>query len=484
VTVRGSPHIGLAALCAGLAAANVVRPPVVAGACVAGALLALASVTRQVTLLVAALAAVGLVWAGARLDALDRSPLSTEIGHAGHVELVVTSPARRSPFDMRFTAEARTFHGLAVREPVLVRLPPGRAPPQGAIVDVLAEIVAPHGPRNGFDERAYLRRHGIHVVLRAQHPRVVGARGGLLGAVDRLRSHIARTMAPGLTGERRALVAGVVLGEDEGLSRKTADAFRTSGLYHLIAVSGQNVLIVGGGVLLLALLFGVSRLVAEAAAIVTVLGYLAAVGWQPSVVRAGIAGILGSLAWLAARPRDRWYFVLAGAAVLLAWNPYSLLDPGFQLSFAAVAAIFVAVPLVRGRLDGYPLPGPVAEALAVSLVCGVATAPLLLWQFGYVPVYSVPANVLVAPAVAPLLGCGLVAAAVEPVAPWLSLQLAQIEGVLAAYVIAVARAFSALPYARMGQTELAMVGCTVVLAAVALRRLRDARRPGPVTAPD
>jgi competence protein ComEC len=351
-------------------------------------------------------------------------------------------------------------------------------------VDVLAEVVAPRGPRNGFDERAYLRRHGIHVVLRATHLRVIGARGGLAGVVDRLRSHISRTMAPGLTGERRALVAGVVLGEDEGLSRETADAFRTAGLYHLVAVSGQNVLVVGGGVLFVALLFGIPKLAAEGAAIVTILGYLAAVGWQPSVVRAGIAGILGSLAWLAARPRDRWYFLLAGAAVLLAWNPYALLDSGFQLSFGAVAAIFLAVTGLRGRLDGYPLPGWLAEALAVSLVCGIATAPVLLWQFGYVPLYSVPANVLVAPAVAPLLGCGLVSAAVEPVAPWMSGQLAGIEGVLAAYIIAVARAFSALPYARVGVTGLGLIGCAIVLGAVGLRRIADARRPVPAIEPD
>jgi competence protein ComEC len=484
VSLRASPHIGLAALCAGLAAANLGRPPLVAGACLAGALLAAASATRQAAFLAAALGAVGLVWAGARLDALDRSPLAAEIGHAGHAVLVVTGPARRSPFDLRFTAEARSFRGRALREAVLVRLPPGRAPPQGAIVDVLAEIVAPRGPRAGFDERSYLRRHGIHVVLRAQHPRVVGVRGGLLGTVDRLRAHIARTMAPGLTGERGALVAGIVLGEDEGLSRETADAFRTSGLYHLIAVSGQNVLIIGGGVLFIALLFGVSKLVAEAVAIVTVLGYLAAVGWQPSVVRAGIAGTLGSLAWLAARPQDRWYFMLAGAAVLLAWNPYAILDPGFQLSFAAVAAIFLAVSRLHGRLEGYPLPSWLAEALAVSVVCGVATGPILLWQFGYVPVYSVPANVIVAPAVAPLLGCGLISAMVEPVAPWLSVQLAGVEGLLAAYVIAVARAFSALPYARLGPTGLGVAGCVGVLALFAVRRIAGAARPLRALEPD
>ena len=84
--------------------------------------------------------------------------------------------------------------------------------------------------------------------------------------------------------------------------------------------------------------------------------YVLAVGWQPSVARAGVAGALASLAWLTARPRDRWYLLAVGGLVLLAWMPTALLDPGFQLSFAAVAAIFVAVPRVERRLDGYPLP--------------------------------------------------------------------------------------------------------------------------------
>ena len=105
------------------------------------------------------------------------------------------------------------------------------------------------------------------------------------------------------------------------------------------------------------------------------LGYVAAVGWQPSVVRAGVAGSLASLAWLMARPRDRWYFALVGAAVLLAWNPYALLDPGFQLSFVAVAAIFLLVPRIERRLDGYPLPRMLVGVVALSMGCGIATAP-------------------------------------------------------------------------------------------------------------
>ena len=81
-----------------------------------------------------------------------------------------------------------------------------------------------------------------------------------------------------------------------------------------------------------------------------------AVGPQPSVIRAGIAGGLASLAWLTGRLRDAWQALLVAAVALLAWNPYEVWDPGFQLSFLAVAAIFTVVPRIEKRLEYLPLP--------------------------------------------------------------------------------------------------------------------------------
>ena len=121
--------------------------------------------------------------------------------------------------------------------------------------------------------------------------------------------------------------------------------------------------------------------------------YVLAVGFQPSVVRAGIAGALASLAWLAARPRDRWYFLLVAAIALLAWNPYNLLEPG------------LSALVRRGLRDLRPRPAHraadsraircralLATPLAVSTACGLCTAPLLWLDFGRVPVYSVLAQ--------------------------------------------------------------------------------------------
>ena len=334
-----------------------------------------------------ALALAGWWWGSARLDALDRSPLSAKLGTAERALVVVTGPARRSPFDLRVPARMRRFGDESLGEPVLLRLPAGRSPPQGAVLDLVGEIRRPRGPQNGFDERTWLRRHGVHVIVRADRWRIVGRRGGLSGFADRLRERLSRGMAPGLHGERRAVIAGIVLGEDEGLSEELQGSFRSSGLYHLLAVSGQNVALIAGGAIMLVYLVGLSRIVGEVVALAAIGGYVLAVGWQPSVVRAGVAGALASLAWLASRPSDRWYFLLLGAALLLAWSPYSLLDAGFQLSFAAVAAIFVVVPRLQRTLAGYPVPRSLGEVVAVSGACGVATAPILLTQFGVIPVY-------------------------------------------------------------------------------------------------
>ena len=200
--------------------------------------------------------------------------------------------------------------------------------------------------------------------------------------------------------------------------------------------------------------------------------YVLAVGPQPSVVRAGVAGALGSLAWLTARERDRWYFLLLGALALLAWNPYTLLDAGFQLSFAAVASIFVLVPRLQRVLAGYPLPRRIADGVAVSTACGVATAPVLWLQFHAIPLLTVPANLLAAPAVVPLLGLALATAATHAFAPSAAAVLAQANGLCAAYLAGCARIVGGLPLAqvRSGWAVAGVIAVAAGAAAYALRR--------------
>ncbi len=473
--VRSPYHCLAASLCAGVGAANVARAPWLGVAVLAGALALAAAVATGAARLAAfalALGVAGWWWGSLRLDALDRSVLLAQVGRAERSLVVVTGPAHRARFGLRVPVQVRRFGALGLREPVLLELPLGRSPPQGALLEVLGVVELPRGPRNGFDEATWLRRHGVHVVLHGDRWRVVGRRGGLGGLADRLRARLERSLAPGLRGERRAVLAGVVLGDDQGLSDDLRQRFRASGLYHLLAVSGQNVALVAAGALACAWLVGLPRWLGELGALAGILSYVLAVGAQPSVVRAGVAGALGSLAWLAARGKDRWYFLLLGGLALLGWNPYVLLDAGFQLSFAAVAAIFVLVPRLQRLLGGYPLPRPLAGVVAVSAACGLATAPVLWLQFHAVPLLTVPANALAAPAVLPLLGLALAAAAVDPVWPAAAATLGWLNGWCAAYLAGCARLVGGLPFAqvRSGRAAAALAGLAVVAGAYAWRR--------------
>jgi competence protein ComEC len=368
---------------------------------------------------------------------------------------------------------ARRFGPATVDERVELELPLGRAPPQGARIRALAVVRQPRpsGAGGGFDERLWLRRQGVHVVLHVDDWRLVGRRGGLGGAGDRLRAWLRRASAPGLAGERRAVVEGIVLGDDQGLSPALKTAFRRSGLYHLLAVSGQNVVLIAGGVLALVLLLGLPRAVGHVGALAAIVAYVLAVGPQASVIRAAVAGCAVSIAWLVGRQRDGWHVLLLAAAVLLGWNPYALFDPGFQLSFAAVVAIFVLAPRLAERLEGYPLPEPLRVATAVSAACAVATAPVLALRFGAVPVLGIVANALVEPVVGVLLGLAFAAAAVDPVAPGVAGGLAWLDGWIAAYVAGCARLVAAVPFAQLhGAAALVATVGPLLLTAYAWRR--------------
>jgi competence protein ComEC len=472
---RRWPTFLLLAACGGVATANwvAVRPSLTLAAALGVTLVATRHSDRTRLLSAAVgLSLLGLTWGTVRLDALERSLLSERIREQASARVIVTGPGRSTRFAVRVPVEVRRFGDGVIRERALLELPRGRAPPRGSILELArARLVEPRGPETGFDERGWLARRGVHVVVRATGARVVGRRGGIGGVADRLRAHVEHTLQLGSSGTRLSLLRGFVLGDDDGLPRPLRDAFRASGLAHMTAVSGQNVAIVAGVVGGAAWLAGIGRLGAHLAAIAAIVGYALAVGWEPSVVRAAVAGCVASLAWLASRPDDRWHAMALGALVLLVWQPGSLLEPGFQLSFVAVAAILLAVPRVRAHAEGWPVYRKALLGVAVAVACSVATAPVSWAHFGVVALWSVPANVVAEPAMLPVLALSLTASAVAPVAPGAAIVLTWLAGWCAWWIAACARLFASLPHAQVRSGLLLVVLGLALAAAVAVRRV-------------
>ena len=345
-------------------------------------------------------------------------------------------------------------------------------------------VVTPLGRTDG-----YQRRRGAFAALDVDRWTATGrARGGLAGRLDDARERAAAALGRGLGEGPAALLRGMVLGQDEAIDERVREDFRRSGLAHLLAVSGQNVLLLSLLVLAVAALGGAPLRLRLIAAVVLVALYVPLAGGGPSIQRAGVMGVAGLIAALAGRPASRWYALGLAAAVTLALNPRAAGDPGWQLSFVAVIGLLALVPPLRPWL-GRRMPAPVAEAAAMTLAATVATAPLLALHFEQVSLASLPANLLAAPAVAPVMWLGMLAVAAAQFAPVLALPAVLAAGPLLGYIGWLAEHASALPLAavpvRIGgpmglAAAYAALGAAGIVAHRAARLLRRrARAPAP-----
>jgi competence protein ComEC len=475
--VDGHPrHVLLAALTAGLLAGP--RWPVVM---VAIAALALALVPdAAVALGAVAVLLLGAAIAEARVAALDRSTLGPLLDREVSVRATLLDHPRTRSFATRVVParlESRPGRGerVLLRVPARVRWPPAAGP--GAEVAVLGRL-ARLGPHD-----AYERRRNAHAVLRVASIRATGRhRGGLLGALDAVRARTERALTTGVPPPQAALARGMVLGQDAALPEPLRDDFRTTGLAHLVAASGANVLLLATLVLALATFAGLGLTARLTLALMLVAAYVPLAGAGPSIQRAGVMGATGLVAALAGRPASRWYALLLAAALTLAWSPRAAEDVGWQLSFAAVLAMLALVPALRARLRRAGVPGPIAEVLAVTAAATLGTAPLIALHFERLSLVSLPANLLAAPAVAPIMWLGTIAGALGQVAPALAAPVAAIDALPLAYVTWLARSAAALPLAELSVPApapwvVAAIYAAAAAAALGWRRLGTRRRP-------
>jgi competence protein ComEC len=359
----------------------------------------------------------------------DAFGASAEIG-------VTSGPLRGARLLVRAARWAPLPRGIGIGEELLLE---GRLK---ALVPSGGAEAASAGGASSFDFAAHLRGRGVHGELLLDEARRTGRRrGGLAGALDSMRRRAERAVVAGMSQADGALLKGMVLGQDEAIDAAVRDDFRDSGLAHLLAVSGQNVMLLAALALPALALAGLGLRARLAALVALIALYVPLAGAGPSLQRAGVMGLAGIAAVAASRPASRSYALLLAAAVTLAWNPRSWTDPGWQLSFAAVAGILtIGVPMSRGlRRAGEELVRPpgrgpargtggagtggagiggtgalaraavrvLGDAAAIIVAATVATAPLLAHHFGSVPLAGLPANLLALPAVAPAMWLGM-----------------------------------------------------------------------------
>ncbi|MBU3735165.1 MAG: MBL fold metallo-hydrolase [Candidatus Planktophila sp.] len=218
-------------------------------------------------------------------------------------------------------------------------------------------------------------------------------------------------------GDAGALIPGMVLGDTSKQSPKFKEAMKRSGLTHLVAVSGANFAIVSSFVLW-CMQFLIkrksARVVATAAALMC---FIALVRPSPSVLRAAAMAAVLLTAQLGKRASDSLPALGFAICAVVLGDPWQARDAGFALSVLATAGLLLLAPVIQERIPTHKkLAGALAPPIAAMIFC----APILVSLSGYLSPMSIVANLLAAPAVAPITVLGFIAALASPFAPWIT----------------------------------------------------------------
>ncbi len=396
--------------------------------------------------------------------------------------VLVREPEVRNAFT-RLIVEARAVRASegTVRAQGRVDLWVSGRVPELRVGDILAAEVRLKIPRNygnpgEIDRRARSFLQGLCVkgsIRGAHHLFRLGVAEGyrlercLQAARCRLAAFFAREEDPRVRGLLRAWF----LGDRSGLSERLTEVFRSSGLAHILAISGLHVGLVGffayrglrallkGSVWML-LRFSTEK-IAVLGCLPVVGAYVLLAGSPTTAVRAATMLALFAGARLLDRVAAVWNSLALAGLLILLWDPAALFSVSFQLSFTAVAGLLAVGsswgPLPRER----PLQGPgvfawlprlagawVWRLFSATFAAGMATAPIAAFYFNRVTPLAVFANLIVVPLVGWIvIPFGIVTSGIALIWPGVATPLLRVTSVCTQWVVAAAEVFSEIPFA-------------------------------------
>lgn len=310
---------------------------------------------------------------------------------------IVAEPDRR-PLKTKYTVEVDSASGSAFHGKILATdhsMYPRHD--YGDEVTVTGVLEKP-GQIEDFHYDRYLSRYGIHSVMyRASVKTISNGHGNkffayLFKLKEKFESQINRLYPE----PHASFMAGLITGSRRGIPQHLLDDFQTTGLTHIIAISGYNIAIViaviSGAFFFLPLKWRF------APSIFAIVAFTFFVGASPSVVRAAIMGGLGLFALQVGRQKHSLIAILFTAAVMTACNPKILwYDAGFQLSFLSVLGLSYLAPFLEKIFACVPKILGLRESLQMTVAAQLAAVPLIVVLFSHFSVIAPIANVVVAP---------------------------------------------------------------------------------------
>ncbi|MBQ7514942.1 MAG: DNA internalization-related competence protein ComEC/Rec2 [Schwartzia sp.] len=307
-----------------------------------------------------------------------------------------------------------------------------------------------HGRQNpgAMDTVRQAKARGITARMTAARPGVrvtSSADGGLRRRLADVRDHYRQAMEAAMAKPDAAAVFAMLFGGYDGIRPELLASFTTTGIVHILSVSGSHITLLAAVMAAVTAALSLPRLVAAAATILAITGYVALAGFAAPPVRSGIMGILAYLAVSGAGERDARYLLSLTGLVMLLVSPLSLFDISFHLSFAATGGLLYLAPRLQVLDFWQGWPRLLRDSFAVTLAAQLSVLPILAWYFHIVSLSALLANLVVIPLVELVIVLGLAGGIAAAFVPLLGRLAFALDGLLLGLVYEMARLLAALP---------------------------------------
>lgn len=295
-----------------------------------------------------------------------------------------------------------------------------------------------------------------------------------LPAIDHVRHRFLELLS-GVSEDAAGLVAGLTIGERGAISETLSIQMKQLSLTHLVAVSGANLAIVMGVIYLLAARLGLSRNLRFGLALVVMAAYVLLVGPESSVIRAATMAVFVMVGLWIGRGTNPLAALSLAIIFLLSVDPGLAVDIGFGLSALATAGLLLLAPKLYQALAG-KMPKLLAIGVAATVSAQLYTLPIILYLQPSLPVYSVLANLLVEPLVAPITILGLLSVVTIWLPPLSSL-ISFVASIGSNWIVVVATNLAPMPFVRLHFVEGPAGVLLASLFVVAISFFFTSRRP-------
>lgn len=259
------------------------------------------------------------------------------------------------------------------------------------------EFKQPEEARNykGYNYKQYLKTKRIIGTVELEKVKILKSSNGSF--IHNIQKYIRDTINGTLTDEEGNLLLAILLGDKDKLSEDIQESFKTSNLSHMLAVSGAHVsyIILGLTYVLQNSIIGKKN--GKIVCIIFLLAFMAITNFTPSVTRACIMAILTLFSSIIYRKSDVYTNISVAALITLIFNPYSLLDLGFQLSYGGTIGIIIFIKRIQEKKSNSKVINYIKQMALVSIYANIIIIPIMMYHFNTVSFTFIISNIMASP---------------------------------------------------------------------------------------